>query len=175
MSNLVNLSFIDFGPARVIGKKTIARVEGAENPIPQFWMKCLEDGTLQVLESMPSYILNPAYIGWEGEYDPNTQEFSYIVGMLMKPDTPIPEGFDFRDLPSCKMAIGWIKGKEPEIYMDGVYLILSSMRDLGFEYDESAGYMIEVYTYERFVMPQERGEDEVILDLYIPCKNIEVS
>lgn len=173
MASLVNLSFIDFGPARVIGKEIRTKVAGEYNPIPQFWMKCFEDRVFQILESMPDCILDSSYIGWEGEYDPNTNEFSYIVGMFMKPDTPVPEGFDFRDLPACKMAIGWIKGKEPEIYMEGTPLMVSGMKEKGFEYDDSEGYMVEVYTYERFIMPQEKGEEEVILDLYIPCKSIE--
>lgn len=173
MASLVSISFTDFGPARVIGKEIRVKLGEAYNPIPQFWMRCFEDGTFQVLESMSDYVLDTSYIGWEGEYDHNTNEFSYVVGMFMKPDTPVPEGFNFRDLSSCKMAIGWIKGKEPEIYMEGTPLMVSKMKENGFEYDETEGYMVEVYTYERFVMPQERGEEEVILDLYIPCKSIE--
>ena len=173
MATLVNLSFTDFGPARVIGKEIKVSTSGEYNPIPQFWMKCFEDGTFQVLEAMSAYILEPSYVGWEGEYDPSTGEFSYIVGMIMKPDTPVPYGFVSRDLPACKMAIGWVKGKEPEIYTEGINLTAKAMGEKGYEYDDAEGYMIEVYTYERFVMPQERGEDEVILDLYIPCRNIE--
>jgi len=173
MANLVNIIFTDFGPARVIGKEIKVKVGGEYNPIPQFWMKCFEEGTFQVLESMSDYILDPSYVGWEGDYDPDTNEFSYIVGMLMNPNTPVPERFDFRDLPACKMAISWIKGVEPEIYMEGTPLTVTAMKENGFEYDDSVGYMIEVYTYERFVAPQEKGEKEVILDLYIPCRNIE--
>jgi predicted transcriptional regulator YdeE len=172
LASIVKIDFIDFGPARVLGKKIRTRVGGGNNPIPQFWMKCMEDGTFQTLEAMSEYMLDSSYIGWEGEYDPISKEFSYIVGMFMKPDAPVPDGFTFRDLPACKMAIGWIKGKEPEIYMEGMDLTIKAIKEKGYDYDNAEGYMIEVYTCERFGTPQSKGEKEVILDYYIPCKRL---
>lgn len=172
MASIVKIDFVDFGPVRVIGKEVKAKVDEENNPIPQFWMKCFEDGTFRTLEAIASDVVNPAYIGWEGEYDPNSGVFSYIVGMFMKPNTPVPDGFTYRDLPACKMAIGWIKGEEPEIYMKGMDLTIAAMREKGYEYDDAEGYMVEVYTCERFVTPQNKGEKEIILDYYMPCKRL---
>lgn len=172
MASLAKISFVDFGPVRVIGKELRVTIGEGINPIPQFWMKCFNDGTFQTLESMTENILDSAYIGWEGEFDPDSKSFTYIVGMFMKPDTPVPEGFSFRDLPTCKMAISWIKGEEPEIYMQEIDLTIKGMIENNYIYDATQNYMVEVYTEERFVAPMSRGE-EIILDFYMPCKKLQ--
>jgi|YelNatPaOPRAMG01_1025707.scaffolds.fasta_scaffold09876_7 predicted transcriptional regulator YdeE len=170
MASIARIDFVNFGPARVIGREIRVKLGEGSNPIPQFWMKCMEDGTFQTLEGMSEYALDPSYIGWEGEYDPLSKEFTYIVGRLMRPETPVPSSFASRDLSSCKMAIAWVKGTEPEIYRYEMDVTVNAMKEKGYEYDDSAGYTIEVYNYERFVMPQEKGEKEIILDYYVPCK-----
>lgn len=170
MASLVKIDFTDFGPMRVIGKEIKVNLGEGINPIPQFWERCFEDGTFQILESMANEVAIPAYIGWEGEYDPDSKTFTYIVGMFMNSNTNVPEGFTFRDLPESKMAIAWIKGEEPEIYMQATELTMRAMEENGYVYDYTKGYMVEVYTEEHFVAPMNRGEKEIILDFYVPCK-----
>lgn len=175
MATVENVQFTDFKAARVIGKAAYYQGDAENNPLPAFWDQCLNDGTFTTLESMKEHIVSPDYVGWMGEYDPATGKFLYIAGMFMKPDAPVPEGYVYRDMPDCTMGIAWVKGREDDgqIYREGVDLTLATLEKKGYRYDEAAGYMVEVYTCERFVTPLNRGEKEVILDFYAPCKRKE--
>lgn len=44
--------------------------------------------------------------------------FTYWVGLFFPADAPVPEGFDFIDLPESSIGVGWVCGKEDtgEIY-----------------------------------------------------------
>jgi predicted transcriptional regulator YdeE len=175
MATIINLQFTEFKAARVIGKTIWGQVNPENNPLPAFWDQCLNDGTFTTLENMKEYVVIPDYIGWMGEYDPATGKFLYIVGMLMQPDAPVPEGYVYRDLPECTMGIAWIKGRESdgEIYREGMNLTLAALGEKGYHYDDAAGYAVEVYNYERFVIPMQQGEPEVVLDYYAPCQSVE--
>jgi hypothetical protein len=171
MATLINLQFTVFKAARVIGKMIFGQVKPENNPLPAFWDQCINDGTFTTLKNMKEYLVIPDYVGWMGEYDPATGRFCYIVGMLMKPEAPVPTGYVCRDLPECTMGIAWVKGREDngEIYFEGMNLTLAALEEKGYRYDNTAGYSIGVYDYERFVIPMQQGVKEVILDYYVPC------
>ena len=112
-------------------------------------------------------------VGWIGDYDPVTQEFVYIAGVLTPPDVPVPEGYACRDIPDCEMSIVWIQGTHgPDLYASTYDLASQARKENGYEYDGSAGgFEMEYYSYERFFAPvDERGEKVRILDYYSPCK-----
>jgi predicted transcriptional regulator YdeE len=174
MAHLVELEIVPFAATRVIGKEVRHTIRpGVENPIPQMWETIVHDGTIAFLTGLSSCIASdPDTVGWMGEYDPATQEFVYIAGVLTAPGTPVPAGFSFRDLPACQMAIGWIEGPDgPELYTGAHDLVDEAMQAEGYVYDEAAGgYEIEYYAYQRFVAPMERGEERVMLGYYSPCR-----
>lgn len=115
MAELIQFQMMELPAFRMMGKALTVSPYGA-NPIPEFWRKCFADGTFPVLEAMKDAqyqeILDDArdaYIGWMGDLREDGS-FTCLIGMLMRPGTPAPEGFAFRDVPACRAAAGRIKG-----------------------------------------------------------------
>ncbi|MDR2932042.1 MAG: GyrI-like domain-containing protein [Oscillospiraceae bacterium] len=173
MSEFLKLEIVDFPEAKFVGKMVKCSMEPGEKPIKKLWDQCSADGTFGILEGMADYVINPDYADWMGEYDEKTTEFVCLVGMIMKPGCPVPGGFASRDIPATKMAVGYVRGSEPDggIYEDAGDLTLKAMADQGYEYDDSKGYMLEIYNKERFAVPVERGDALVVLDNYMPIKS----
>jgi len=90
---------------RVIGKE--ARCGGAlGNTAPELAEETMFSSTYKVLENLPR-ALNYG-CGWTCDYDAETDTFSYIVGFITPADTPVPEGFIYRDSPATLCARGLI-------------------------------------------------------------------
>jgi hypothetical protein len=76
------------------------------NRAPELWQACIEDGSLEIIKKLPSLIPN-SLIGWTGNYshgDDNSA--SYVVGVFVPFDTPIPLGYACRILPATLVAKG---------------------------------------------------------------------
>ena len=125
------------------------------NPIPAFWeglfsarhfFKAGKNGGLYQ-EILPD--ADDAYLSWNGELETDGS-FTCMIGMLMRPDTPVPEGLDYRDLPQCRVAMGQIKGTIPEVYAQEMDLLLPEMEKLGLVPDS---FSMEVYACPRFTTP----------------------
>ncbi|MGI5856710.1 MAG: GyrI-like domain-containing protein [Candidatus Merdivicinus sp.] len=171
MAELIQFQMMELPAFRMMGKALTVSPYGA-NPIPEFWRKCFADGTFPVLEAMKDAqyqeILDDArdaYIGWMGDLREDGS-FTCLIGMLMRPGTPAPEGFAFRDVPACRAAAGRIKGNEPEIYAMENDLLLPEMEKLGLAPDS---FCMEVYACPRFTTP-DPADGTVILDYYMQVR-----
>lgn len=138
-----------------------------ENPIPAFWDKCFSDGTFTKLEELREYHIDKSYVGWMGDWNTDNK-FTYLCGMIMKPNTPVPEGFVYRDIPASTVATGWIQGLEKDVYSVAYDYTLKALEDQGYNVDEESPWCMELYNCPRFTSPMENGE--IILDFYIPCR-----
>ncbi len=176
-SKLIHFSVQSFPAMRVIGKMTrVKEPTTLEDPtITDLWETMNSDGSLALLQSLPGRInSSPDTAGWMGDFQPGDNAYTYVAGVLFQPGTPAPEGFTFRDIAAAELAVGWIKGTEGE---EGGDMMASASGHLsaareehGYEYDGSNGFFeMEVYTYERFQAPSQRGEQPA-LDFYSPCK-----
>ena len=118
MAKLEKIEFLDFGPCRVIGKAIrTAGMGEAVNPIPALWKRCFSDGSLERLFGMRAYLTDVRCpIGFMDE--PGEQDLRYIVGLYMRPDTPVPEGYAFRDIPALRIARSTVCGQENEVYAE---------------------------------------------------------
>ncbi len=118
MAKLEKLEFLELGPCRVIGKAIrTAGLREAVNPIPALWARCYADGSLDRLFGMQAYLTDPRCpIGYMD--DPQEQDFRYLVGLYMQPDTPAPEGYDFVDIPALRIARATLCGREHEVYAE---------------------------------------------------------
>jgi hypothetical protein len=66
--------------AKFIGKEIICKMNQPDgNPIPDFWMKCFADDTFKILDN-PDRLFKNAMIGWCGNFNPDNNTFSYMVG-----------------------------------------------------------------------------------------------
>ena len=156
----------------IIGKEIVGKMEdlGENNPIPAFWGKCFEENIFETLEkTLSENIYDPAYVGYM--FSLNSSEFVNVCGILMKPDTKVLDGFVKYDIKKCTIGIGWIQGKEPDIFMAAHVLTEQAFKDAGYKYDDSKSFSMEVYVCERFNTTDENGNK--ILDYYIPIKKNE--
>lgn len=162
MARLEKIEFVEMPDVLVIGK-TI-KVDWAHirdhNPIPEFWEKCLADGTFKRLEQCGEQVYDPSYVGYMTMH-------SYTCGMLMKKGCTIPgEGFDTHEIMPTKVAVGWIKGPETEAIMNAHRLTERGLEDWGYRYNPDCEWSMELYNCPRFTQKDEN--DMVILDYYIP-------
>ena len=175
MSELINFEVKPFAAARVIGRQAICPLnEGEYNPVPTMWESMKQDGSLDFLKNLPDRATpEPDTVGWMGEYNPESNSFIYIAGVLTKPAASVPEGFVYRDLPECQMGIAWVQGtgENGDVYSGAHNHCAKAVQDNGYEYDYSAGgFEMEYYSHARFVVPFENGEILLIMDYYSPCK-----
>jgi len=166
-----NISFevVNFKAVRFIGKEVTV---GRKNPVPKLWEDMLNDGTIEFLQNMPERVSPRGdTIGWMGDYNPETREFTYIAGIFTKPGTAVPEGFSYRDIPDCMMGIGWIQGTTPDLEKGAHVKTEKIMRENGYEPDYSiVGISMEYYSFEKYANVREDGNNIFTFGYYLPCK-----
>lgn len=159
----------NFKAVRFIGKEVIV---GKKNPVPELWEKILNDGTNKFLQSMPER-MSPLgdTIGWMGEYNSQTKEFTYIAGIFAKPDTVVPSGFSYRDIPDCLMGIGWIQGKTSHLEKGAHAKTVKVMKENGYVPDYSVvGISMEYYSFDKYANVKEDGNNTFTFGYFLPCK-----
>jgi predicted transcriptional regulator YdeE len=176
-TKLVNFSVKSFPKTRVIGKSVVQMLDvGIDDPvITDLWESMKQDGSLDFLINLPNRTTREAdSVGWMGDFQPGTDRFTYLAGVLVVPDTPVPEGYVYRDIPACEMAVAWLQGTEGpdggDLFANASDNMGKAMQAHGYEFDGTNGlFEIEYYSYERFRVPEKRGE-QPLLDFYSPCK-----
>lgn len=157
-----------FPASRFIGIK-YGEEDRIDGGFGQQWGTWFEEGRFPVLERllnedyMKSYEDAPNYIGlmrWK-----DNEPFQYWIGMFMPPDSQVPEGYRFVDLPEAKLGVCWLQGPEYELYGQeekcGIRL-----RQEGYEVvadEEGAWWFFERYGCPRFTKPDEQNRR--ILDI----------
>jgi predicted transcriptional regulator YdeE len=178
MSKLIGLEIRAFPATRVIGKQVICGVgEDAENPGPALWDCMMKDGTLEFLMELPQRATpDRDTVSWMGEYDPTSNTYTYIAGILAESGTLVPNGYVCRDIPACVMAIATIQGTDAghDIYTGAHDHLVKALEERGYEYDPSAGgFEMEYHSHTRFSIPLRKGDELVELDYYSPCRKRE--
>jgi len=153
----------------VVGKQITAKMSEIEtnNPIPAFWKECFKENMFENIRTeLKEYIYDPSFVGFMQMTSPG--EFIYICGILMKPGCPVSQGCILHNIDSYTAGIGWIQGKEPDIYMLEHTATEKAANEAGFEYDSKLDFSIEFYNCSRYNEPNSTGD--VIIDYYIPVK-----
>jgi predicted transcriptional regulator YdeE len=166
-AKLVKFEVRELPKLRVIGNEIRVKMSalGTNNPIPAFWEQCMSGGVFATLEKiLRENIYDPAYVGFMKML--SEHEFLYVCGMLMKPDTKVPEGFVKHDIEACAVGIGWVQGNEQDIYMAEHILVSNAVKNAGYMYDVSKDWTSELYNCPRFTNPDENGNK--IVDYYMP-------
>ena len=165
-----------FPGARVIGKSVRHPIEVAEDDrtAQNLWESMERDGSLAFLLSLPTLATPPGdTVGWQGDWQPGEDAYTYLVGVLVQPGSPVPEGFELRDIAAGELAIGWIQetaGEEGGDMVANASAHVNAAREaLGYEFDSSRMAEMEYYSKERFRDALARGEPP-ILDMLSPCK-----
>lgn len=165
MAFLEKIEFISLPDVRIIGREAACSLDPtAGNPVPELWGSSFADGTIQRLKELPLAVPD-CTIGWMG--DVNGQNYRYIAGVIASAGTPVPEGMQYRDLPACQLAKGYIHGnlQNGDIYVNAHELTLAGIAAKQIKYDYSFGWSAEIYP-DGIDFEAQEGT----LCYYQPCK-----
>ncbi|MHC5218234.1 AraC family transcriptional regulator [Enterococcus sp. LJL128] len=169
--------YSDFGPleaCKFVGKEI--RAAFMSQSISQHWGRCFAEKVFEQLLEHEAFILEESfgnYIGYVRDVDHDTGMFTYVIGLFMQLDAPIPEGFSVYSVPSCTLAKIWVQGEDYDVFSSGPELSRAEISKQGYEIDEENYFLCEVYTDERYETPKQKGETSAILDYYLPVKKTE--
>ncbi|MEO3945968.1 AraC family transcriptional regulator [Gorillibacterium sp. CAU 1737] len=163
---LGKIEFLDLPAVRMIGKKVINGAgDNPDNPVPALWATCFEENAFEPLER--SFPVVDRYVGWMGEYDQETNTFTYLAGMLLPAGSAVPEGFDYRDLAPCRVGDGYINGSfaNGDVFCHAHELTVGGILENGHEPDYSQGWSAEVY-------PKDLSfeAEEGTIHYFCPCR-----
>lgn len=151
---------------RLIGKKYTDqdRIDGS---FASKWQEWFRNGYFTQLEALgETKQTDNGYLGFM-RYKPNVDNsFEYWIGVLFDPNTLVPEGYDFIDIPASRVGMCFIQGKESE----GLYAMHEACIHALMENHILSSKNLEVpmlefferYNCPRFTDPNALGE--VILD-----------
>ena len=104
---LVKFEIIKLPEILVIGKELRYgddALNNGDNRLPAFWDNCLAEKIFAPLEARAEFIFNVSRAGVFLDWDLGDGDFSYIVGLLMKPGATVPDGYFSRTLPETEAA-----------------------------------------------------------------------
>lgn len=162
MAALGKMEFFNLPPLRMIGKE-VSHGYDCGNPVPELWEKCLREETLKILETLSPEI--DYYIGWMGDYNSETKQFAYIAGYFMPANTPVPEGFQYRDLSACMVGMGYINGRFENVFPRLHDMTVDGIQAHGYSPDYSQSWSAEVYPKD---LSFEANEGTI--NFICPCK-----
>ena len=163
---------------RLIGKRYTDDDRGEDGSFGNRWGEWHQNGWFGLLESAAKPVEGEyGYLGLmtfrtdHQELSPEENGFTYWIGIFFPTETPVPDGFDYLDLPESDVGISWIYGNSEngEIYGSEPHsAAYQKLCDNGWgELGENAGgekliVFFENYTCPRFTAPDDKGN--VILD-----------
>lgn len=133
------------------------------------WSEFFDHGWFGMLEQAAQWPVDEgyedggAYVGLMRVKD--GEPFEYWVGMFLPENTPVPEGFEFRDFEESELGVGWVYGPEWDLYgHESEVAEKLGEEDIRRQNDEAgACWFFERYGCPRFTIPDEKGN--VILDI----------
>lgn len=170
MADIVKIDYVEMEEQLLIG---IAKSEGMD--APKLWGKYFEGGfseRLGALEEYQSEVITDDYIGlgYATDFkDDKSLGNEYVIGRYYKLGTPVPDNMISRIIPKSIIAKAQIRGKNLDDIINNAYILVNDMaKKNGYKIDYKHFYWLEVYTYNRYCIPADKGE-EIILDWYMPC------
>ncbi|MDR0272492.1 MAG: AraC family transcriptional regulator [Clostridiales bacterium] len=110
------IKYIDLPAIRFIGKNVMAEGKNKGEKYGEMWDKSHE--FMPQLDAMTDYatvITDPCALMHNSNGDTKKNPMHYIVGKFMKAGTPVPDGFDFYDMPEAKVAYALFNGEFQEM------------------------------------------------------------
>ncbi len=135
------------------------------------WGPAFQEGVLDRIQEIESWVCTDIddYIGL-GHMSKfaGKDNFQYIIGKFVDPDAPVPENMYAEHIPGGTVAKIWIEADKLDDIIDCAYLICSeAIEKTGYKIDIENFYWCDVYTYDRYCTPLEKGQ-KIILDYLLP-------
>jgi SAM-dependent methyltransferase len=171
MADIVKIEYVEMEERLLIG---IAKAEGMDAPM--LWGKYFEGGYSEKLGELLEYQcedITEDYIGigYATDFkDDKSLGNEYIIGRYFNLGTPVPDYMTSRTIPKGIIAKAQVRGKNLDDIINNAYMLINDMvKRNGYSIDYRHFYWSEVYTYERYCIPADKGQGEIILDWYMPC------
>ncbi|MDR0843132.1 MAG: hypothetical protein LBP68_06930 [Acidobacteriota bacterium] len=101
---------------RFVGKKyTDADRDPVSEGFDRAWEECNAGNWFAPLEKLPRPAgMENGVVGLMGMNGPNN--FEYWIGVFAPEGTPVPEGYEYADLPALSAGVCWLFGQPPGIF-----------------------------------------------------------
>ena len=87
--------------------------------IPDFWMKCMQDGSMEKLHALPGIVSHNEF-GVCVNPDMDTGAFDYVIGVEVADPDAVPEGFYLYEMTGCTYAVFTTPPAEPDVFADTI-------------------------------------------------------
>lgn len=145
------------------------QAEGTNPPLSALWDEAKAGGDFEKLQQQAQWVFQPAHVGIYRDLNKdNDGQFTYVVGMFMKADFPVPEGFVSYHMSETHVAVNWFRyaaGDDIWILAHSSTQQLLEARDYALHEDSSA-WCGEVYPLD-----VEAKLGETVLGYYIACRS----
>ena len=161
----MNYKIVEKPEFKIIGKQIRVRNDNGDNfrLIPEFWGKCINDGTMDVLHNLPNIIDRKVCMGMCADCD-GSNTFSYIICVQVENFDTLPEGMTAKTIPAAKYAVFTAKGTIPQAIQDTIKYIYS-------KWFTSSGYVrAETEDFEYYDERSVENNESTEVDIYIPVK-----
>ncbi|MED3976045.1 AraC family transcriptional regulator [Priestia megaterium] len=150
----------------VIGYELKTKNEDGQNSkdIPEFWQQYMQNG---LGSKIPNPLNENAELGICTDFNPETGEFVYVIGMEVEEGTPAPEGTVYRSFPELEYAVFTTPKSNEESFTSSIQ---STWNYVFTEWFPESGY--EHYGSMEFELYDKRcyGSENKEIDIYIPVK-----
>ncbi|MCT1400977.1 AraC family transcriptional regulator [Paenibacillus sp. p3-SID867] len=168
MADLKRIEYVEYGPRKVVGMMNITSFQKAGE---ECWGSAFNEGLFNRFTEIENWICkdidNYVGLGHMSKFI-GKDSFQYIIGKLVQPDAPIPENMYFQNISAGTVAKVWIEADNLNDIIDSAYLLCSeAIEKTGYRIDHENFYWCDVYTYDRYCNPLEKGE-KIILDYLVP-------
>lgn len=150
----------------LIGYELKTKNEDGQNnkDIPEFWQQYMRNG---LGCNIPDPIQQNVELGICTDFNPETGEFVYLIGMEVNEGTPAPEGMVYRSFPELEYAVFTTPKSNEESFTSSIQ---STWNYIFTDWFPQSGY--EHYGSIEFELYDERchGSENKEMDIYIPIK-----
>lgn len=168
MAEMKRIEYAQAGARKVVGQMKVTSFQSAGKDC---WGAAFESGLFDRLAELDPWLCRDIDdyqgLGHMSRFTDN-DHFQYVVGKFVQPDAPIPEGLYAEDVPTGTVAKIWIEADTlPEIIESAYLLCTEAIEKTGYRMDHEHFYWCDVYTWERYCAPAEKGQ-KVTLDYIVP-------
>jgi predicted transcriptional regulator YdeE len=169
LNEVVKIEVVKMPKIYIVGKEirySYEALEKGDNRLPAFWDKCYKENIFAPLEMQINCVYDASHAGVFLDWHNSEKNFTYIVGILMKEDIIVPEGYIKRELPESEVALCWVKCKSiAKTRVVPFETTAEAIKKIGRSHSNMK-WCIDLFHNIRSLMPDKNGD--VLLDCYIP-------